>query len=217
MKECYKRYPPVPLDTYPLSRRYVLLKFSMRLSMMKLLGVVGSPRRNGNTHILVSRMLDGAQAAGAIGDLIFLNDLHIRECDGCHACWEGKPCSKNDDMNTFYPTLIESDAIIFGTPVYWYGPTALMKVFIDRFVYFNCPENRLKIKDKSAVLAIPFEEENPETAALLIAFFEKSLQYLQMHLIGTIVVPGVSGRGEILEKPDRLAEAYELGRKLAKL
>jgi multimeric flavodoxin WrbA len=185
--------------------------------MMKLLGVVGSPRRNGNTHILVSRMLDGARAEGAIGDLIFLNELQIRECDGCHACWEGKPCSKNDDMNTLYPTIIESDAIIFGTPVYWYGPTALMKVFIDRFVYFNCPENRVKIEGKSAVLAIPFEEEDPDTAALLIASFEKSLQYLQMHLIGTIVVPGVSGRGEILEKTDRLSDAYELGRKLAKL
>jgi multimeric flavodoxin WrbA len=118
-------------------------------------------------------------------------------------------------MNSLYPTIIESDAIIFGTPVYWYGPTALMKGFIDRFVYFNCPEQRAKITGKSAVLAIPFEEENPETAALLIAFFEKSLQYLQMNLIGTVIVPGVSGRGEILEKPDRLADAYELGRKLA--
>jgi multimeric flavodoxin WrbA len=188
----------------------------LRTTMTKILGVVGSPRRNGNTHILVSRILDGARAEGAIGDIIFLNDLQIRECDGCHACWEGKPCSKNDDMSTLYPTIIESDAIIFGTPVYWYGPTALMKGFIDRFVYFNCPEQRAKITGKSAVLAIPFEEENPETAALLIAFFEKSLQYLQMNLIGTIIVPGVSRRGEILEKPDHLADAYELGRKVAK-
>jgi multimeric flavodoxin WrbA len=184
-------------------------------TMTKLLGVVGSPRRNGNTHILVSRILDGARAEGATGDVLFLNDLTIRECDGCHACWEGKQCSKNDDMNTLYPTIIKSDAIIFGTPVYWYGPTALMKGFIDRFVYFNCPEHRAELKGKSAALAVPFEETNPETAALLLAFFEKSLQYLQMNLIGSIVVPGVGRKGEIVGKPDRLAEAYELGRKVA--
>ena len=184
--------------------------------MKKILGVVGSPRRNGNTHILVSRILEGAKEEGAIVDILFLNDLNIQECDGCHTCWEGKQCSKNDDMNNIYPKIIESDVIILGTPVYWYEPTALMKGFIDRFVYFNCPENRVKIKGKVAVIAVPFEEENPETAALLVAFFEKCLQYLQMNLIGKIIVPGVSRKGEILKKGDRLQEGYELGRGLAK-
>ena len=182
---------------------------------MRILGVIGSPRRNGNTHILVSRILDGAKEEGAITDALFLDDLNIRECDGCHTCWKGKQCSKNDDMNDVYPKIIESDVIVFGTPIYWYGPTALMKMFIDRFVYFNCPENRVKIKDKSAAIAVPFEEENPETADLIVAFFEKSLQYLQMNLIGKIIVPGVSRKGEILEKIDILKEGYELGRKLA--
>lgn len=91
-----------------------------------------------------------------------------------------------------------------------------MKGFIDRFVYFNCPENRAKIKGKSAVIAVPFEEENLETASLLVAFFEKSLHYLQMNLIGKIIVPGVSGKGEILEKGDRLEEGYDLGKRLAR-
>jgi multimeric flavodoxin WrbA len=184
--------------------------------MKRILGVVGSPRRNGNTHILVSKILEGAEAEGAIGDILFRNDLHVRECDGCHTCWNGKPCSKNDDMNTLYPKLVESDTIIFGTPIYWYGPTALMKGFIDRFVYFNCPGHRAQIEGKPAVLAVPFEEEDPETAALLIAFFEKSLRYLQMNLIGRIVVSGVGRRGEINDKQDRLSEAYELGRAMAK-
>ncbi len=52
--------------------------------MKKILGVVGSPRRNGNTHILVSRILDGAGKAGARTEILFLDDLHIQECDGCH-------------------------------------------------------------------------------------------------------------------------------------
>lgn len=95
--------------------------------MKTILGVVGSPRRKGNTHILVSRILEGAKKEGAATEIIFLNDLTIRECDGCHVCWKGRKCSKKDDMNNIYPKIIQSDVIIFGTPVYWYGPTALMK------------------------------------------------------------------------------------------
>jgi multimeric flavodoxin WrbA len=183
--------------------------------MKTILGVVGSPRRKGNTHILVSRILEGAKNEGAATEIIFLNDLTIRECDGCHVCWKGRKCSKKDDMNNIYPKIIQSDVIIFGTPVYWYGPTALMKGFIDRLVYFNCPENREKIKGKTAVIAVPFEEEDPKTAELLVKFFEKCLQYLQMNLTSKMLVPGVSRKGEILKKSEYLEKGYELGRRLA--
>jgi len=182
----------------------------------KILGVIGSPRKKGNTHILVSRILDGAKEEGADTEIIFLNDLDIRECDGCHSCWKGRQCSKKDDMNAIYPKIIESDIIIFGTPVYWYGPTALMKCFIDRFVYFNCPENRSKIKGKAAVLAIPFEEDNIKTADLLIRFFVKSLRYLEMKIIVKILSPGVSARGDILKKKEFLKKGYQLGRRISK-
>lgn len=184
--------------------------------MNKILGVVGSPRKKGNTHILVSRILDGAEKKGATTRMLFLNDLNICECDGCHICWKGKRCSKKDDMQEVYPKIIQSDVIIFGTPVYWYGPTALMKCFIDRFVYFNCPQNREKIRGKSAVIAVPFEESNPQTASLLVKFFEKSLKYLEMKLIGKILVPGVSSKGDILRKEDRLEEAFNIGVNLAR-
>ena len=183
--------------------------------MKRILAVVGSPRRNGNTHILVSKITEGARAKAALVDELFLGELNIRECDGCHVCWEGEECSKNDDMLAIYPKIIQSDVIIFGTPVYWYGPTALMKAFIDRFVYFNCPENREKIKGKSAVIAVPFEEENPETARPVVEFFQKCLDYLQVNLVDKIIVPGVSAKGEIRRKAKLLEEAYELGQSLA--
>jgi multimeric flavodoxin WrbA len=183
----------------------------------RILGVIGSPRKNGNTHILVSRILAGAEKMGATTETLFLNDLNIRECDGCHICWKGKHCSKKDDMHQVYPKIIKSDVIIFGTPVYWYGPTALMKCFIDRFVYFNCPKNRAKIRGKSAVLAIPFEEDNIKTADLLMRFFVKSLRYLEMKIIGKILCPGVSARGDILKKEKFLKKGYQLGQKISKL
>ena len=182
--------------------------------MKKVLGIVGSPRKKGNTHLLVSRILDGARDGGAKTEILFLGDLELRECDGCHACWKGKPCTKDDDMNVVYEKIAGSEVIIFGTPVYWYGPTALMKCVIDRFVYFNCPENRRMIRNKKAILAVPFEDEDPETAGLLVAFFEKCFAYLEMDLFGTILVPGVTKRGEIRNRPEELGHAYELGRQV---
>lgn len=184
--------------------------------MTTVLGIVGSPRRNGNTHILVSRMLEGAQAVGAKIELLPLRGLQIRECDGCYACWKGRPCSKRDDMLDIYPKIITSDVLVFGTPVYWYGPTALMKAFIDRFVYFNCEENRAKIRGKAAAIAVPYEEEAPDTADLVVALFERSLAYLEMDLVGQVIVPGVGPRGQVLEKEASLAQAYELGRRLGR-
>jgi multimeric flavodoxin WrbA len=181
--------------------------------MKKILGIVGSPRINGNTHLLISKILEGAQNFGLEADLIFLKDLDIKECDGCHSCWKGNQCSKNDDMNIIYPKIIASDIIVFGTPVYWYGPTALMKGFIDRFVYFNCPENREKVRGKMAILVVPFEEDNVETAEALIKMFEKSFSYLEMKLIEKIIVPGVGKKGEVLKKQDILNSCYDLVKK----
>ena len=184
--------------------------------MKKVLGVVGSPRRKGNTHILVSRILEGATEEGAAVEYLFLKDLKILECDGCHACWKRRRCSKHDDMQGVYSKIMESDALVFGTPVYWYGPTALMKGFIDRFVYFNCPKNREKIRGKRAAIAVPFEEEGDEAAEPVVIFFERTLAYLEMEIVGKVLVPGVTRRGEIKNKEEKLREGYALGKRLVR-
>jgi len=181
----------------------------------RILAVVGSPRKNGNTHILVSKIAEGAAENGAFVDEVLLGELSINECDGCHACWKGRDCNKNDDMRGLYPRIGSSDVIIFGTPVYWYGPTALMKAFIDRFVYFNCPENREKIQGLSAVIAVPFEEDDPDMASGVIEFFRKSLAYLEIKLLGEITVSGVGEKGAIRREEKHLQKAYDLGLTLA--
>jgi multimeric flavodoxin WrbA len=183
---------------------------------MKVLGIVGSPRKNGNTHVMVSRILEGARDKGANAEMVLLGDLVIQECDGCLACWKGTfTCNKHDDMDALYNKIAESDALVFGTPVYWYGPTALMKGFIDRFVYFNCPENRSKVKGKPAVIAVPFEEETLGAADLVVGLFEKSLEYLEMRLAGQVLVPGVAKRGEVRDHTQVMDECYRLGQDLA--
>ena len=165
--------------------------------------------------MLVDSILKGARDAGAQADILFLADLNINECDGCHRCWKGEECPKDDDMVSAYPRIIKNDTLVFGTPVYWYGPTGLMKLFIDRFVYFNCHANRAKIRGKSAVIATPFEDENTETASLLVRTFEKCFEYLEMRLIEKILVPGVTRKGEVLKMCDYIQEANEIGRKIA--
>src|SRR4030065_2750343 len=169
--------------------------------MKKILGIVGSPRRNGNTHVLVSRVRRGVRAGGANTERILLKDLNILECDGCDRCWKGKHvCSKADDMRDLHPKILDADAIVLGTPVYWFGPTAIMKSFIDRFTYFSCPANRKSIRNKPAVIAVPFADRTYKTSALIVEFFAKSLDYLEMRLIDKILVPGVTKRGEVRTK-----------------
>jgi len=143
-----------------------------------------------------------------------LGGLTIRECDGCHACWKGKPCIKADDMNGIYPKLAECDVIVFGTPVYWYGPTALMKALVDRLVYFNCPENRPKLAGKAAILAIPFEETDLATAAPVVDFFGRTCEYLGLKVAGKVLAWGVTRRGEVAAREEFMREAFSLGRDL---
>jgi multimeric flavodoxin WrbA len=184
--------------------------------MGNILAVVGSPRQGGNTEILVSKIAEGATAGGAQVEVVRLSSLHIQDCDGCHACWRGRLCSKNDDMRPMYPKIAAAETIVFGTPVYWYGPTALMKAFVDRFVYFNCEGNRPMVRGKRAAVAVVLEETREDTWRPVVEFFQRSLTYLEMELAETIVVGGVGAKGAIRGQPDRLEEAYQLGRRLAR-
>ena len=82
-------------------------------------------------------------------------------------------------------------------------------------IHCYAPENRAKIAGKSAAIVTPFEDNDPQMADPLVAFLEKSLQYLQMNAVGTLRVPGVTERGDVLSKQDCLDEAFALGKRLA--
>jgi multimeric flavodoxin WrbA len=183
--------------------------------MKTILGIMGSPRTGGNTQVLLDRIMEGARDAGAVTEVVFLGELSIAECDGCHACWQGHECPKRDDMNPLFARIAKADALVLATPVYWYGPTALMKAFIDRLVYFNGPDNRPKIRGKRAAVVIPFEETDPATAAGTVEFFEKCCGYLEMKMAGRLIVPGVTRRGEVRRQDAAMTAAFNLGAALA--
>lgn len=100
----------------------------------RVLGIVGSPRKKGNTNAMVDAILEGAAMKGAGVEKVHLSKKKIKPCKACDACREGKgKCRQDDDMEELLALMKESDVWVFGTPVYWWGPTAQMKTFIDRW------------------------------------------------------------------------------------
>ena len=177
---------------------------------MKVLALVGSPRKNGNTDILVDKLLDGASSEGCSVEKAYLYDMDIRPCIDCRNCKKGSfECATEDDMQILYPRLEEADVLVFGTPLYWYGPTAQMKLFIDRLRPFVASK---KLKRKKAILVVP-SEEGMAACKHLVGMFKLSLEYLNVQLANTLLVKAYE-KGEVREQPDILRSAFTIRRSL---
>jgi multimeric flavodoxin WrbA len=113
----------------------------------------GSPRENGNSSALADRAAQGAEAAGAQVEVFSLHRMDIHPCDACDTCQETGVCVLKDDMQPLYPKLVEADAIIIATPIYWFTMSAQTKLFIDRWYGLETPKgNPLKGKQFGILL-----------------------------------------------------------------
>ena len=177
---------------------------------MEILGINGSPRSKGNTEILLDAVLAGAKEAGATISSVKLRELDVSPCRACDACKRTGKCIQKDDMQDLLLKMESSDVWIMGTPVYWWGPTAQLKAFIDRWYGIN----RDFFKDRKAVLVIPLGSSNPRTAQHVLGMFEDIFSYLGMKQIGTLLAPGVYERGEAKTRLDLLEEATKLGKSI---
>ncbi len=182
---------------------------------MKVLGVVGSPRKGGNTDILVSEMLKGAQSVGASTDKILLNDMNIKPCQSICSdyCKRTGECRIDDDMSKLYNKLYDSDVIVLGTPVYWYGPSAQLKCFIDRWFPFSHPKFVHRMKGKRAILVAPFEESDASASDPLVSMITKSLNYLQVELFKKLLVTA-GEKGAVKQNTEAMNEAFAIGTQL---
>jgi multimeric flavodoxin WrbA len=99
---------------------------------MKILGIVGSPRKNGNTEILMNEALGVTQKAGWETDIFLLSEKQVAPCDACGTCFKIGACILQDDMQELYSKLDWADAVIFGSPVYFGSVSAQMKAVMDR-------------------------------------------------------------------------------------
>ncbi len=112
------------------------------------LGIIGSPRKNGNTDFIIDKIIKETVKNGAIGEKIYLNELNIKPCQGCEHCKKNKSCKIKDDFQKLIKKIELSDAIIIGSPIYFGTITAQMKTFIDRTFSLLDINFRSKIKDK---------------------------------------------------------------------
>ncbi|HHT9139388.1 MAG TPA: flavodoxin family protein [Candidatus Tripitaka californicus] len=98
----------------------------------KLLAIAGSPRRGGNTDLLLQEALRAANQAGVDTLLLRVSELKISPCTACGACWKSGECVQQDDMQTVYAHLLDSHYIVIASPLYFMGVSAQLKALIDR-------------------------------------------------------------------------------------
>ena len=182
----------------------------MNTEEKRVLGVVGSPRRGSNTEILVDKVLAGAEDAGAQTKKVILSSLDVKPCRACDACQKTGQCVQKDDFPSLLEEMQRCDVWVLGTPVYWWGPTAQFKAFLDRWYSVN----RSIFKEKKAIVVIPLGGGMDHYARHLTGMFEDIFEYLGIENSETIVVPSVNKRKEVLDHPDILKLAQETGKRV---
>lgn len=119
---------------------------------MKILGISCSPRKNGNTMLLLEEALRGAQQEGAEIDLFSVAGKKIEHCDGCRTCWKTGICQITDEMQPLFPLIAEADGIIYGTPVYASSMTGVCKTILERGGALGSPDKNLANKVGAAIV-----------------------------------------------------------------
>lgn len=119
---------------------------------MKIVGILGSPRKGGNTETLLDLALVEAHEKGVRTEKIALRDKSIAPCDGCHGCIETGTCVIEDDAQEIYHAMVESDGIIWATPIYFWSMTSQTKALMDRTYALTFPKLQLANKVGGMIL-----------------------------------------------------------------
>ena len=177
---------------------------------MNVLILSGSPRKGGNTELLVEAFVKGASQKHHV-EVVSVNDYKVNPCMGCNACFKSKDntCAQKDDMPLIYEKMAHADMLVIASPVYFYGLSAQLKTVIDRC--HNPIRDTFHIK-KTALLLVG--------AATLTELFDSILMQYQLCLnffkfedAGRVLVRGVKDKGDI-KNTNALNEAFELGQQI---
>lgn len=189
--------------------------------MTKILGICGSPRRGGNTEVLLDQALSGAASAGAVIEKIVLNELCMKACQNCGGCSKTGVCVIKDDMRKLYRKVSESDGLIVASPIYFGSLSAQTKIMIDRFQSYWVRKYILKKqlskkKDRKGVfLSVAGSDKksffNNAESIVKILFIVLNIKY-----IGRLFCGGVDEAGAIEKRKMVLERSFELGARLAK-
>ncbi len=186
---------------------------------MKILGIMGSPRLRGNTDLLLDEALRGAKDSGAEVEKLLVDKLKIEPCREYYGCFRDGNCVIRDDMDSVYSRLLEADAVIVASPIFFYGPSAQVKALIDRCQALWARRYVLKTlpgsAKKGAFIGVG-ATRGPnlfQGSILTVRYF---FQAFGVKYAAELLVRGVDKKGEIREHPTTLAEAYALGQKLVR-
>jgi len=179
--------------------------------MSKIVVLVGSMRKRGNTATLASAFVNGAMANGNEVSVISVADYNVAPCTGCNACQrrENKDCVVQDDMRKVFLLLKDADVIVIASPVYFYGLSARLKAIIDRL---HQPA-RSVMKVKRLGLLLVAADTLPAVFDAIKLQYRLILDYFHLESIGEVMAYGVEGIGDIKGRPV-LDDAYRLGKEI---
>lgn len=192
---------------------------------MKVLGIVGSKRKKGNTSILVQETLKALKTEEIETELIFLGDYDMKSCHGCEGCKDTFECIIKDDMQKLYPRILESDAIVLGSPTYFYNISSDMKAFLERCYNFEvfADDDRsvwLSINEamggKYAVAIAVCEQYDEKDMGFTAEAMTKPLEALGYRVVDTVKIFELFKMGEAFKNDKALKQARRAGEKLAK-
>jgi multimeric flavodoxin WrbA len=183
----------------------------------KVMIVVGSPRKKGNSSTLAKQVADGAKAGGAVVQTFYLQDMKIRPCIACDVCRKkaGTDCVLKDDMQKLYPKLRNADAVVVASPIYWFTVSAQTKLFMDRWYALGSDEG-YELRGKRFGIVLTYADADPFISGAVNALrtFQDALNFVGAQIVG-MVYGSAWKAGEIRRNKGVMKEAYALGKKLA--
>ena len=177
---------------------------------MNILILSGSPRKGGNTDLLVEAFVKGATQKHHVV-VVSVRDYKVSPCMGCNACFKSKDntCVQKDDMALIYEEMSQADMLVIASPAYFYGLSAQLKAVIDRC--HNPIRDTFKIK-KTAILLVG-AATLPELFDSILAQYQLCLNFFKLEDAGRVLVRGAMDKGDI-KNTNALNEAFELGKSI---
>ncbi len=182
----------------------------------KVLVLLGSPRKKGNSAILAAQIARGAKAAGAKVETVFLQGLNIAPCRSCYACQKEKSrgCAIDDAMQGIYPKLLAAEAWVIASPVYWFTMSAQTKIFMDR-CFALLASGKEAFAGKRIAIAMSYGDADPFSSGCVNALrtFQDAFNYTGAKIVG-MVYGSAYEAGEIRANDVLMKAAEKLGKEL---
>ena len=164
---------------------------------MKIVVLNGSPRKGGNTEIMVQAFAEAARKNQNEVSILDIASMNIRGCLGCKYCWAHKgECVQKDDMGKVLAALADADMVVFASPIYWFDITAQLKTVIDRL--YACGSVGFHFH-KTALLLDAGADHVFDAA---IAQYKAMTSYLKWEDMGIITVPNMENKGSMATAPN---------------